>query len=77
MKKNDAQKTETKIPVEIIEQGILDIAKGMRTLEATRLNRRAIVALLHDHTRVPKNVIENILDSMSSLEITYCKKVRS
>lgn len=60
-------------PVEIIEQAIMDLAAGMKRLNASRLRREAIVLLLHDASKVGKPDIRAILDSMDRLEDIFLK----
>lgn len=61
------------VPIEVIAQSISDIASAMRKIEASRLTRRAVVALIHDRSRVPKKTIETVLDNLSSLEKAWLK----
>lgn len=68
------QKPEDPIPAEVIAQSIVDIAKGMKALNATRLSRRAIVTLIHEHSKIARRDIEIVLNNMDSLEETWLKK---
>lgn len=65
---------EKEVPAEIIAQEILKIAQGMRVLESTRLTRKAIVTLIHEHSKVARGTIEVVLNNLSSLEETWLKK---
>jgi len=46
---------ENPVPVEIIAESIEKIAKAMQIINNTRLTRRAIITLIHDHSKVSKN----------------------
>ena len=65
---------EEPMPVEIIEQAIIDIAAGMRKLNSTRLTRKAIVTLLHASSGVPKGTIEIVLNNLELIEHTWLKR---
>ena len=60
-------------PVEIMAKAILDISESMKTLANSRLSRRAVIALIHDGTGLPKNKITLVLDSLESLERDWLK----
>lgn len=71
------QTTSRRTPVEtaeIIAQQLQDVSRGIKKLREGRLNERALVALLHDSTRMAKSDIERILDGLENLEKTYLKK---
>jgi hypothetical protein len=61
------------MPVEIIEQAIVDIAAGMKKLNSTRLTRKAIVTLLHASSNVNKGTIEVVLNNLEDLERNWLK----
>ncbi len=58
----------------VIAQSIVDIAKAMADLNATRLTRAAIVTLLKENSGVPKAQINIVLNNLESLETTWLKK---
>ena len=60
-------------PPEVIAQSIVDIAAGMKRLNAGRLNRNALVLLLHHASRVGMRDIERVLEGLDSLERLYLK----
>ncbi|PYS52418.1 MAG: hypothetical protein DMF68_01530 [Acidobacteria bacterium] len=62
------------LPVEVIEQAIVDIADGMKKLNSTRLTRKAIVTLLHASSGVNKGTIEIVLNNLELIEHTWLKK---
>lgn len=61
------------VPAEIIATAITDIAAGMKALRNTRLSRKAIVALLHENSKVPRRTIEVVLNNLEELETTWLK----
>lgn len=63
-------------PVEkpVLAQAIVDISRAMNRLSDSGLNRRAIVALVYDSTKLPKGTIEIVLNSLDRLARDYCKK---
>lgn len=60
-------------PVEIIAQSIIEIAAAMRRIDSSRLTRKAIVALLHDTSKISKRDIDCILDHLAYLEKAWIK----
>lgn len=67
---------EPPIAVEILATAIEEIAKGMRAINATRLERRVLVLLIRDRTSVRFTDIEAVLDAMDELESVYLKPKR-
>jgi hypothetical protein len=59
-------------PVTTLADGIRDIAKAMKQLEASGLKRRTIVTLLADSTCLGKREINNVLDSLRDMEKEWC-----
>ncbi|MGE5509897.1 MAG: hypothetical protein ACM31O_01445 [Bacteroidota bacterium] len=57
----------------ILAESIIKLSAGVAALTRGGLNRKAVIALLHDHTKVSKRTIEQVLDGMESLQRTYCK----
>ena len=76
-------KTETKvvkdpeniIPVEVFEQAIIDISKGIKKLNQSKLSKRAIYVLVQDS--VPSGVgmteIVAVISALENLEKKYIK----
>jgi hypothetical protein len=66
------------LPVEIIEQAIVDIAEGMQKLLSTRLTRKAIVTLLHAScgNSIGKGTIEIVLNNLELMEHHWLKPKR-
>ena len=61
-------------PPETLAQWIATISESAERLSKSGLNRKAIVALIHDDTRMPKRDIIKVLTSLASLQKLYCGK---
>ena len=74
--KTKIQVNQPEVPVaaEVIASAIVEIANGMKTLNSTRLTRRAIVTLIHEHSGIARKTIEIVLNNLDSLEETWLKK---
>ncbi len=60
---------------EVLADAIVKLSKAAQALnQRSGLNHRAIVVLLHDHSRVPKRDIEAVLRAMQQLERDYCRR---
>lgn len=66
-----AAETEEKVEPKDLSEAIERISGAMKTLLKSGLNRRAIVVLLHDSTRVSKRDIETVLNGLETLKKTY------
>lgn len=67
------KQTEPEVPVEILVTAITQVAKGMAALNASRLKRETVVALLHDTSGIAKSTIRIILNNLEALEQTHLK----
>lgn len=67
---------EDPMPVEIIEQSIVEIADAMRKINDTRLIRKAIVVLIHYRSKVSMRDIEIVLNNLEDLENDWLKKAK-
>jgi hypothetical protein len=56
---------------EILATAIVSISAGMRRLTKSGLNRKAIVVLIQDVTKLPKHDITRVLDSLDDLARMY------
>ncbi len=68
---------ENVIPVEVFEQAIVDLAKGFKKLNSSRLSKRAVVLLVQDSVGAPfvnRSQVEAILDAAADLDRKYLKK---
>lgn len=68
------KENEPEVPAEIIAQSIVEISKAMKVISQTRLSREAIIALIHDHSKVSKGVIKIVLNNLEHLENFWLKK---
>lgn len=69
IKKNE-EKPESK---EILAEAIIRIGEAMKKLSDSGLNRKAIVALIQDQTKLGKGDIETVLDALQRLRGWYCR----
>lgn len=60
-------------PVEVIAESIIAISQAMKTICASRLSRKALVALIHDQSRIGKRDIEIVLNNLECLERDWLK----
>lgn len=58
---------------ETLAEAIKAISKGLRRLESSGLNRRAITVLVAHHSKVSHRNIEKVLDSLDKLAATYTR----
>lgn len=74
MKTRIVQKENTEeVPAEIIAQSVVEIAQAMKVISATRLARKAIVALVHDQSKISKTTINLVLNNLEDLEKDWLK----
>ena len=64
---------EEAITKEVLATAITQISDAMKKLEKSGLNRKGVVALINDDTKMGKGVIETVLLSLSNLAKTYTK----
>lgn len=58
---------------ETLADAVRRISKSVDALRRSGLNQRAIVALVHDDTKIYKSTIVQVLDSLAALEKKYCR----
>jgi hypothetical protein len=58
---------------EILAEAIVRIGEAADKLKSSGLNRKAIVLLLHDATKVGKKDIDAILNALPRLRGWYCR----
>jgi hypothetical protein len=68
-----AQDPNAPVPAEVIATSIEQIAAAMRQINSTRLTRKALVALIHDQSKLPKRDIELVLTNLEGLERDWLK----
>jgi hypothetical protein len=59
---------------EILAEAIVSIGNAAKKLQASGLNKRAIVILLQAETKLPQRDITTVLDALPRLEGWYCRK---
>ncbi len=62
---------EPAVPHIILTQAILEMSRSMKRLLASGLNRKAIVILVHDQSKLSKRDIELVLNNLESLAEDY------
>lgn len=67
------KKSEPPESKEILAEAIVRISNGFTKLQASGLNKAAIVALLYDSTKISKRDIVAILDGLARLKGWYCR----
>ena len=60
-------------PTEVLAEAVIRIGENMEKLQKSGLNKRAIVALVYDYTKVSKRDIEAVLNSLAQLKGWYCR----
>lgn len=73
MDKTEEQPKPNKIDPIVLEAAIVEVADALRRLNASRLNRKAVVVLLRDVTGLGKGTVESVLDGIEGLESRYLK----
>ena len=58
---------------EILAEAIVSIGRASERLLSSGINKRAVIVLLQDITKLPKGNIKIVLDSLPQLERWYCK----
>jgi hypothetical protein len=62
------------VATEAVARAIIDISDSMKKLSTSGLKRKAIVALIHDHSGIGKKDIEIVLSNLESLRETWCSR---
>lgn len=60
-------------PTEILAEAVIRISENFEKLQKNGLNKRAIIVLIYDYTKVPKRDIELVLESLAKLKGWYCR----
>jgi len=74
MKITVKQKNEAPVAAEVLATAIIDISDAMKKLNASGLKRRALVALIHDQSKIGKREIEIVLNNLESLRQDWCSR---
>ncbi len=67
------QDEEHPVTQEVLATAITQIAESVQKLYRSGLNRRAVIALVADDTKLGKGTIRAVLDSLLDLSKTYTK----
>ncbi len=62
---------ETELDPRAVARQITKMEESLQRIERGGLNRRAIVALIHDSTKLGKRHIEVVLDGLAGLRAQY------
>jgi hypothetical protein len=68
------QNADPPVAAEVIAEAIVGISESMKRLTASGLKRKAIVALVHDHSGIGKRDIEIVFNNLESLRETWLTK---
>jgi hypothetical protein len=68
------QDEEAPVDKEVLATAIIQICNAVRKLEKSGLNRKAVIALINDDTKLGKGIIETVLLSLGNLAKTYTKQ---
>jgi len=66
-------RTEKAITKEVLATAITEISAAVKSLEKSGLNRKGVIALINDDTKLGKGIIETVLLSLGNLAKTYTK----
>lgn len=58
---------------DMLATAIVDVSDAMKKLSKSGLNRKGIIALINDDTKLGKGLIETVIISMERLAKTYAK----
>lgn len=65
------QDAEEFVEQRVLAKVIIDIGDSMRRLLSSGLNRRAIIALIHDQSKIGKREIEIVLNNLEAMKADY------
>lgn len=71
------QTEENPIPVEVLAEAVVKMAEGIKRLNATPLNQRALIVLISAQSGVARDTVARVLNGMDQLEAAYTKKKKS
>jgi hypothetical protein len=74
VKVNVKQQDDKPVAAEVIAQALVDISDGMKRLSNSGLKRKAVVALVHDQSKISKRAIEIVLNNLESLRADWCTR---
>jgi hypothetical protein len=68
------KQTDEPVAAEVLATAITSISEGMRRLSNSGLKRKAIIALIHDQSKIGKREIEIVLNNLDSLRADWCTR---
>ena len=68
------QQPEAPVAAEVLARAIVEISDAMKKVATSGLKRKAIVALIHDHSGIGKRDIEIVLNNLEGLRETWCSR---
>lgn len=68
---NVTQDEDAPVPKDVLANEICRLSDSANKLLASGLNEKAVVVLLHDATKIPKNKITAVLDALAQLRTDY------
>jgi len=74
MKVTVKQNDDAPVAAEVLATAIIDISDAMRKVNTSGLKRKAIVALIHDQSKISKRAIEIVLNNLESLRQDWCSR---
>lgn len=66
------QNTDKPVEKEILAESIVKISSAFKALQKSGLNKKAIIVLVQDQTKLPKRDIQLVIDSLAYLQRAYC-----
>lgn len=58
---------------EILAEAVIKIGESMDKLYSSGMNKKAIIVLIANDTKLGKGTIETVLDSLKTLKGYYCR----
>jgi hypothetical protein len=74
MNKVKVQQSEPPVAAEVMATAIISISDAMKKLSTSGLKRKAVVALIHDQSKISKRSIEIVLNNLEALRQDWCTK---
>lgn len=65
---------ENPVEKEVLAEAIVRMSEGVNALSKSGINKKGIILLVHDHTKLPKREIESVIDSLAELKSLYCAR---
>jgi hypothetical protein len=67
------QDEQTPVEKDVLATAIVQISEAMKRLSKSGINRKGVVALVNDDTKLGKGLIETVLISLENLAKNYAK----